>query len=363
MQANTEGFLYPKVDSDSCTACGLCTRTCPCLNQPELSERITPPQVYAAWHLSDEIRRLSSSGGAFTALAHEILSKGGVVAGAAFDSNMVCRHILVEDTDNLALLRGSKYVQSEITPDLFSRIQKLLTRGRLVLFTGTPCQVAALRNYLRQAYETLFCCDLVCHGVPSPAWLQKYLCESRKGASPVKKYFFRDKKKGWKQIGTRKIWSDGSSSYKSSYDDPFVASFIKDYCLRESCYECKYTKIIRAGDITLADFWKVAAKYPEYDKDDKGTSLLLINSKKGKAWLSRCSKSLFVGEGDLDHAISGNPMLVRPTAKPPERETFFLDLKELTVSEIRKKYHLHSIPFMRRVFGFIKRRLNLWRPA
>lgn len=359
MTPSVEGFLYPEIDTDRCTECGLCTETCPWLNQPEIYERIFPPQVYAAWHLNDEIRRQSSSGGVFTALADEILARGGAVVGAAFGENMVVRHVLVEDTDNLARLQGSKYVQSEIAPELFLRVRTLLTQGRHLLFTGTPCQVAALRSYLRKDYKTLLCCDLICHGVPSPGWFQKYISDLSKGKRAITSFDFRYKENGWKQFRVRKTWNDGSSKVDTLNRDPFMDSFLKNYSLRESCYSCKFTTTTRMGDITLADYWKVSTKYPEYDRDDKGTSLLLINSKKGQAWITHCQNNLFLGEGDLDHAIAGNHMLTRPAVKPPERETFFLDMSGLTVHELRKKYQLHPRPFWRRVFGFVQRRLKL----
>lgn len=361
MPSNPEGFLYPKVDSTNCIECGLCTEVCPWLNQPAIVKRIFPPQVYAAWYLDDQIRRLSSSGGAFSALADTILDKGGVVVGAAFDENMVCHHIMVEDSAGLACMRGSKYVQSEITPELFSQIRCLLLQGRYLLFTGTPCQVAALRNYLGRDYETLFCCDLICHGVPSPGWFQQYISSLKKGNQFITSFEFRYKEVGWKQFRIKKIWSDGSYKIDSLLNDPFAASFLKDFSLRESCYVCKFTTTTRMGDITIADYWKVSTKYPEYDLDDKGTSLLLVNSKKGKDLLTYCQQSLFLGKGNLDHAIEGNPMLIRPAARPPERETFFLDLQKMKIKKFQRKYQLYqkSRKIWRRVLGFIIRNLKL----
>jgi NAD-dependent dihydropyrimidine dehydrogenase PreA subunit len=362
MKANSEGFLYPAVDKTHCSDCGLCLQTCPWMNQPRITNAFSPPRVYAAWHLDDETRRLSSSGGVFTALADAILEKGGCVAGAAWDADMVCRHILVEDSKNLDRLRGSKYVQSEIAPELFARIGNELSQKRHLLFTGTPCQVAALRNFLGQDDENLLCCDLVCHGVPSPAWLRKHLAASRKRSLPVTSIRFRDKTNGWKRFGVRKIYSDGSSLYKGMHADPYMASFLKNMCLRPSCYKCKYTSTARPGDITLADYWRVATKYPEYDREDKGTSLLLINSNKGRKWLDHCRATLFLGEGDLFHAMSGNPMLSRPATRPPERDTFMEDISILSVSELRKKYGLHPRPLLQRGLGYIQRRLRLRGP-
>jgi len=360
MLADAEGFLCPQLDTTCCSGCGLCRKVCPWQTTSIISERVSPPQVHAAWHLDKNIRYLSSSGGVFTAFSEQILSAGGAVVGAAFDEGMVVRHILVEDTDGLARLRGSKYVQSEIPTELFSRIDNLLGQDRRILFSGTPCQVAALRNYLGQDHETLLCCDLICHGVPSPGLFRKHLDSQCKETVPIASFEFRNKKKGWKHFGIKKTWKDASASFESMYEDPFMASFLRNYCLRGSCYGCKFTTTTRQGDITIADYWGVATKYPEYDREDRGTSLLLINTTKGQNLLRKCENELFVGIGDLDHAVTHNPMLSRPASKPPERDTFLRDMSSMTVAALRTKYHLYPPvprPFWLRVLGFIKRNL------
>ena len=361
MRIDAEGFLYPEVDATHCTDCGLCLKTCPWQTVRDFEGRVIPPQVYAAWHLDQDIRRKSSSGGVFTALAEEILSRGGAIVGAAFDENMVVRHMLVENTNGLEPLRGSKYVQSEISSELYSQIRNLLNQGRYLLFSGTPCQVAGLRNFLGQDYETLYCCDFLCHGVPSPGWFKTYLTSIRKGSLSVSSFAFRDKKTGWKRSGVRKIWSDGSFSFDGMYADPFMVSFLRNYCLRECCYVCKFTTSVRQGHITIADYWGVATKYPEYDRDNKGTSLLLINTAKGQGLLRQCKQRIFLGQGDLEHAIAGNAVLSRSASRPPQRDVFFRDMLSSSVSELRCKYELYpppKRPLWRRAFGFIMRHLK-----
>lgn len=361
MLTDSEGFPSPVVDAAHCTDCGLCLQICPWQTVRGCEDRIIPPQVYAAWHLNQDIRRQSSSGGVFTALAEDILSRGGAIVGAAFDEDMVVRHVLVEDANGLARLRGSKYVQSEIPDELYIQIRNLLNQGRYLLFSGTPCQVAGLNNFLGKDFENLYCCDLVCHGVPSPGWFKKYLYSLSKENSPVIQFSFRDKKTGWKRFGIKKTWADGCSTFESLYSDPYLASFLRNYCLRASCYACKFTTTARQGDITLADYWGVATKYPEYDRDDRGTSLLLVNSKKGKMWLNHCEQSLFTGVADLEHATAANPQLCRPVFMPPERLTFFRDMLTLSVIELRGKYQLYpppKRPLLLRGFGFIMRRLK-----
>jgi coenzyme F420-reducing hydrogenase beta subunit len=358
MISNAEGFLYPQVDVTRCNRCGICVEGCPWQNQPDIYKRINPPYVYAAWHLNSNVRLQSSSGGVFTAIAEEIISRKGIVVGAGYSEKMIVRHELVEDTDSLAKLRGSKYAQSEISPKLFSIIRSTLNKKRLVLFSGTPCQVAALRNYLHHDYENLVCCDLVCLGVPSPGWLKYYISTLNKVKQRITSLDFRYKSRGWKRFRVRKTWNGEKSKADKPYSDPFMASFLKKYSLRESCYDCQFTHTTRMGDITLADYWKVSTKYPEYDKEDKGTSLVLINSEKGRTWINHCQDRLFMGKGDLAHAIYGNPMLTRSAARPPERETFYFDLAELTLHELRKKYQLHPRKFHQRAVGFIQRRLS-----
>jgi len=356
--ANTEGFLYPEVDIVRCTECGLCAGVCPWQNNLERSDRVAPPQVYAAWNLDAGIRRQSSSGGVFTALADSVLEHGGVVVGAAFDENMVCRHLLVEEGNGLAALRGSKYVQSEIPAELYQRIRSLLVNGRYLLFTGTPCQVAGLRNFLGKDFQNLFCVDLLCHGVPSPAWLRKYINESQTDTHRVTNIDFRDKETGWKRFKVKTKRSDGTSLIEGMFNNPYMASFLKDYALRESCYACKFTTTHRQGDLTIADFWKVATKYPEYDTEDKGTSLILVNSKKGQSWLNSCHSKLFIGMGDLEQAIFGNPMLARPACRPAARDSFYRHVSIMSVRQLRRKYRLHPQPFWRRVLAGVNRRLK-----
>ncbi|MFH2044522.1 MAG: Coenzyme F420 hydrogenase/dehydrogenase, beta subunit C-terminal domain [Pseudomonadota bacterium] len=361
MLADTEGFLYPQLDSTRCEDCGLCITTCPLCAVCDVEYRIDPPLVYASWHLDKDVRHESSSGGVFTALAEDIIKHGGAVVGAAFDESMVVRHLLIEDYDSLSFLRGSKYVQSIITPELYQQIQSLANEGRYVLFSGTPCQVAALRNYLGREYENIFCCDILCHGVPSPAWFKKYLMSLQKGASQVIQLAFRHKLKGWKQFKIMKTWRDGSTCFDEMHVDPYMSSFLKNYCLRKTCYVCKFTETIRQGDITIADYWGVANKYPQYDRDDKGTSLLLINTIKGQGWLKLSEDRLFLGKGDIETAVAGNPVLSRSARKPPERDTFLQDMVSTSVADLRSKYRLYPNPrkpFWRRALGFIWRRLK-----
>lgn len=196
METNDEGFWYPYIDESLCIDCGLCRERCP-IHYKEVTLNSPNPDAFGAQNLDKGIKKESSSGGIFSILAESILDKEGVVLGAAFNENMRLEHIMVDSIHNLAYLRGSKYLQSD-TGNTFSKVKEKLNSGRLVMFTGTPCQVAGLNSFLGTRHENLLMCDVICHGVPSPKVFEDYLQEiERKNQSNVTGYSFRDKTKGW----------------------------------------------------------------------------------------------------------------------------------------------------------------------
>jgi coenzyme F420-reducing hydrogenase beta subunit len=361
MKADAEGFLHPQINLETCSDCDFCRTKCPVSRkslskaaQKEVVERRNPPSVFAAWHLDETIRFESSSGGVFTALAEIILARGGVAVGAAYDDNLVVRHVLIEASKDLYRLRGSKYVQSEIAPALYHKVRDLLKQGRPVLFSGTPCHIAAMRSYLGKPYDNLFCCDIICHGVPSPILFKCYVQDNLARGVQLVNVTFRDKTNGWKHYGVRWHLHNGSSKLVAMSADPYMAAFLRDYALRPSCYICQFKSTMRQGDLTIADFWGVANEYPEYDSDDKGTSLVLVNNKHGQAWLDSCRKNLFLGMANLDTAIVGNAQLVRPSFRPSERDTFYGDLAILSFHALIRKYRLHPPSLSRRIVGALK---------
>ena len=359
MQPDSEGFLRPNINHSQCTSCHRCSATCPILQLEYVGEGSKDtmlhvsvasaqsvanekqlPIVYAAWHLDSSIRYESSSGGVFTALADNILADGGAVAGAAFDDLLVVRHIIIEKVADLQRLRGSKYVQSEIAPAFLLRMRDLLEQGRKVLFSGTPCEVTGLRSFLNHPYDNLFCCDFICHGVPSPMLFKKYIQKDEVSRKQLTGVTFRDKTNGWKKFQISRQMQNGKKIIYDSMVDPYMSAFLKDYALRPSCYECHFKSTERVGDLTIADFWGVKKTYPEYDPDDKGTSLILVNNKKGSSWLLACHAMLFLGKADIKTAIAGNPSLVRPVSRPAQRDTFYIDLKVFSFTKVIEKYHL-----------------------
>ncbi|MCK9230921.1 MAG: Coenzyme F420 hydrogenase/dehydrogenase, beta subunit C-terminal domain [Syntrophales bacterium] len=361
MQPDHEGFLYPQINETTCNGCEICSETCPVNQrisddvQNEESNHEGPIGVFASWHLDEDIRRESSSGGVFTALAEAVIARDGVVAGSAFDDNLVARHILIEASTDLDILRGSKYVQSEVSPAIYHRISEFLNHGRPVFFTGTPCQTAGLRNFLNKPYDNLLCCDMVCHGVPSLKVFSSYkiMLEQKYGAE-TGRIVFRRKDCGWKRYSVF-LSFDNNTEYRRVFrTDPFMQAFLKNICLRPSCYACKFRSITRPSDLTLGDFWGVGKKYQEYDLDDKGTSLILVNTKKGQSLLDACRTSLFLGLADIETAVAGNLFLVQSCMRPPQRDTFYHDLGALSFETMVKKYRLYQPSFLRKVVRVLK---------
>ena len=328
MSADREGFLYPVVDSVKCIDCGLCEKVCPVLH-PVNNE--TEPLVYAAINNNEAVRMQSSSGGIFTLIAEYVLEHGGVVFGACFDSDWNVIHDYTETKDGLARFRGSKYVQSHVG-NSFTQVKTFLDSGREVLFSGTPCQVAGLKNYLRKPYSNLFTVDLVCHGVPSPEVWKKYLQETVSRAYGIKKkkvvnfgdyisdISFRAKDKGWKKYNIKIIFRNGKIEMMPSFENPYMKAFLSNLSLRPSCYACP-TKLHHVqSDITLADFWGVNEIKPDID-DDKGCGLILINCEEKLDFLYKMNCQLL--QQQLERVVEYNPCILSTVNEPANRDFFW----------------------------------------
>lgn len=355
MTQDEEGFLYPAVDYASCIDCGLCENICPILNPKNNDNTFENIYAYAAHTKNESIRMESSSGGIFSEIASYVISQGGVVFGAAFDDVLQVRHICVEHIEELWKLRGSKYVQS-IIGDAYRGAERYLKQGRLVLFTGTPCQIGGLYSYLRHMYENLITQDIICHGVPSPLVWEKYITYREKAAaSKIQKAFFRNKKYGWKMYSVQFKFLN-CTEYLQRFDkDPYMKSFLENLDLRPSCYACAFKNKIRQSDITLADFWGIQNLMPEAD-DDKGTSLLIINSIKGDKLIKNVKNNLIFWPADFEKAIYYNSSITKAAELPPSRSAFFEDLKEKDFHFMEQKYL--KIPFIKKVKSKIKNMLK-----
>ena len=287
MVPDREGFIAPDINLTGCIQCGKCTQVCPALTVKY--ENYFKPEIYAV-RADDEIRKKSSSGGVFTLLAENILEAGGIVYGAAFDENMQLRHISVETSEELSRLRGSKYVQSD-TGMIYRDVKQKLDSGREVLFSGTPCQVAALKSYLGNKYENLFTADLLCHGVPSQHELNKYIDELYASMNipksvKIKDIRFRDKSFGWSCEHIVVEFENGRRYTSDLTKDNYVKLFFKNLGLRKSCSDCPFAEYPRQGDISLGDFWGISKIDPKLN-DGLGTSLVMINSDKGMSLFER----------------------------------------------------------------------------
>ncbi|MBR6205097.1 MAG: Coenzyme F420 hydrogenase/dehydrogenase, beta subunit C-terminal domain [Candidatus Methanomethylophilaceae archaeon] len=317
-----KGFRYPHVDASKCIECGKCVKTCPVLNPSYSGDK--KPKVYSVKCPSHQMK--CASGGVFGFLADRFLSEGGGVCGAAFDEGFELRERYVEDPEGLPPLLSSKYLQS-YPGDVYSEIEKSLKAGKKVLFCSTPCQVAGLKAYLKKAPGNLYCVDLLCRGVPSNELFKRYLHETFNG--DIENVGFRSKSVGWTTSMTISR-PNGKEEVYSRKDDPYIRLFESWASLRESCYECPFNRIPRQGDLTIGDHWGVGAE----NRNRKGISIVLVNSKKGKELLDMIEKGgNSVIETDIESASARNRAMTKPTAKPKAYAKLQAGLESLSVSD------------------------------
>ena len=321
MKPDAEGFSFPSINSEQCIHCGLCLKTCPVFetkyeNNPE-------PKCYAVM-ANDEIRKNSSSGGVFTLLAEWVLRQGGVVCGAAYSQDCYSvQQIIITKEEDCHKLRGSKYVQSE-NGEIYKKVKAYLDNGTPVLFTGTPCQVAAVKAYLEKPYEKLYTLDLVCHGVPSPGVYQKFIEEQeKKYGSKAIQVTFRDKQFGGWNHSTKICFANGEEYQKKRNECSYLKAFLRLLTIRRSCGNCPFAALPRQGDMTIADFWDIHRLNSKWD-DRKGTSLVLINSPKGEVMLDALRQAaILCQEAPLQHAVKHNAQIKYSSILNPARSRFF----------------------------------------
>lgn len=319
MQKDNEGFSYPQVNESYCINCSLCEKVCPYMNEKEEKEPIC---TYAAYHHQDSIVKQSTSGGIFSLLAQSVVSEGGVVFGARFDHKW---HVVIDQADNMegvSAFLGSKYVQAD-TKDSYCNAELFLKKGRKVLFSGTPCQIAGLKGYLRKEYENLLTVEVACDGVPSPMVWESYLKEkthdSIDGITDIK---FRYKPQGWKGYRLM-VELEGQELSVPRSEDPYIQGFIQGLTTRPSCIDCQFRNGKSQADITLADFWGVERLKPEMDNKN-GISLVIVRTEKGtKYFPNHHAKYTKV---DLSQAILFNDGLREHYHDHRNRERFFEEL-------------------------------------
>ncbi len=347
MVRNSEGFLYPHINNQLCTECGLCNKICP-INNYDNIKYTSIRDCYAAINRNKNILVKSSSGGIFSVIAEYILSKKGVVCGASFDTDFSVKHILIENKSDIYKLRGSKYLESEIV-GLFPVIKNMLQQNRLVYFTGTSCQVAGLKSYLRKDYDNLYTSDIVCHGVPSFYAFKNFIkYYELKSGNQILSYSFRDKKyKGWSCTSSAIVQSKKKIKYLPYHPifDSYFNAFISGSINRESCYNCKFTTHKRCGDITLSDYWGVE-NYHKINSDD-GVSFVIVNSTRGRELISKLSGEIILEKTRIEWAEVINRNLVECTKRPEERDSAYIELiqdpEKFIIKYIPKDYLLRYV--------------------
>lgn len=321
MQPDEEGFLYPAVNGDLCVECDLCEKRCP-VGKPTPENKV---HVYGAQNRDEALRKQSSSGGVFTALARDMFAGGGVVFGAAFDESLHLEHIGAFDESELAPMRGSKYVQSEAA-EAMANAASLLERGIPVLFSGTPCQIAGLKARVGKKHdEKLLTVDFVCHGVPSPGVFASYIAElEKKHGKRVTAYTFRDKRLGWKNFSAVATFEDGTEHIGQQTTEPFLYGFLQNLYLRPSCVQCSALRgDHHVSDLTIADLWGVQDICPDKD-DDTGLSLVFINTPKGRKALEAAAAQLTMFPmQDTDRFLRYNPSIGQTAKEHAKRKAFF----------------------------------------
>ena len=299
-------------------------------------------KVYACYNTDKDVRLSSSSGAVFSSLAENVLEQQGVVYGVAMSEDCYsAEFISVTSKKQLTKLRGSKYLQAKIG-NTYRSVKEALSSGKLVLFSGTGCQVNGLKSFLGKDYENLICVDVICHGAPSPALWRKYATyQEQKNGGKLKGINFRCKDDSWTDFGMKEVCKsipddETKKLYISKDKDAYMQMFLRDYCLRPSCYECAAKKV-KMSDLTIADFWGINDVAPDMN-DGMGTSLVLIRTEKGKDVFEKISSSMKLKEVSYKDGVRGNPAEYKSCARPMQRNTFFDDMQNMSFEELKQKY-------------------------
>lgn len=319
MVENNEGFWYPSVDENNCIECKLCLKKCPVENTE--FHRNNTQKVWAWRNKNDADIMRSASGGAADSAAKTVLQMGGVVYGAAYDEQLVVSHIEVTDEAEREKLQSSKYVQSD-PKNSYAKVKRRLSEGKMVLFTGTPCQIAGLYAFLGGDHENLYTLDLICHGVPSPKFFKKYLeYQNKQTAGRVIYFNFRSKDtRGW---GTQYLLKTKTKTKTKTLSlDRYGKHFMDGDCYRESCYQCDYANTSRVGDLTMGDFWGIAKSHPSFNSP-KGVSSVFVNTEKGQKLFEMMRSLAEVEEATLEEGMVKQHNLMQPSSRPETRDTFY----------------------------------------
>ena len=357
MRSDEYGYIYPHVDHEKCVECGLCTQSCRFSN----SETTVPQKVYAAANQKCDDIMNAASGGVFTAVASEFLKNGGAVFGAALsfnDGHASVKHIQISSINELWKLQGSKYVQSEIG-FTYRQAKNCLQSGQRVLFSGTPCQIAGLKSFLRRKYDNLYTVDLICHGVPSSKLFDDYIQQKNTKLGAITTNFkFRDKKCGWGENTSLEYTKDNQNKviYSPARLESYCSLFLDGVICRENCYSCPFAKSERIGDITIGDYWGIEVVHPELldnpeFEESKGISCILVNSAKGQELCDSAKGNLSFYKSSIDKVVAHNKQLRHPSLKPQMRDLVsnaykhggYLAVEKIFISKYKKQLLIHFV--------------------
>ena len=352
------GELHPQINQDLCIDCGLCIKKCPARTEPRWE---VPIGCYAVWNKNEKDRRLSASGGVATCFSqYMIKNKNGIVYGVKWDKQLRPVFDKVTSISDLEALKGSKYVQAYVNFK-YKEVDVDLQSGKNVLFIGTPCQIAGLKSFLGKDYDNLLTCDLLCHGVPSPKVWNLYLEDIRKRYdSEIEHIFFRDKSHGWKTFSLTFQSKRMFLQRRILTFDHYMQTFLRDISLRPSCYNCVCKKINRVSDVTLADFWGIR-RINKAMNDDKGVSLVLLHSEKGKRLFQEIESDIEWYNESLASVKRINHNMVQSVKEPSKREAFFRNIDRYSFEELYDKTVRRGVMYelKNRIKGYLKLALHL----
>ena len=338
MKYDEEGYIYPIIDTEKCIKCDLCKKVCHLINKNAIKKSfIENNKFYAAYNKDYKIMENSSSGGIFWLLAKSIINVNGIVYGAEQTSIFSVKHKRAETLDECVPFRGSKYLQSNINKS-YKMVKEDLLNNKKVLFSGTPCQVAGLYSYLGKEYENLYTCDVVCHGVPSMRVFKKYIKELEESKKKkVTNIIWRDKSQGWGPIRICIYFDDGEKLIQTSQDNMFQLGFLDNVYLRPSCYKCKYAKLPRISDISLADFWGYEGELKNAN-NNRVLSIVILCSEKGIEIFNSICKNINYHEVCEEYVKSKSRHVYTHPLENYDRENFFKDFNKCSFHELTEKY-------------------------